>query len=364
MNKPMSLLYLVTGLLVSGLIFSSVAAGGKTIYSGLRSSNYGFGQDPGTAWMDKAVKNMASRFGATPCVIWIVNMWDAATTERHLSYYDANDIRAFLQVEPHGENVLTLIDTYLKKYKSHKCVMGFGVDVEWYSYGSDREEGTPVTDAVAKSWSERVRSHNSEYILFLKHFFPEYMPPTYREGLMFLSDSQEYPDIDRFLNETDSKTAWGVGYKVWAKSFTPAPAGMQFGYEADQKWWEKFNDPQKVIGDSLLKAAPNTQYVFWVDFTAKWVDWDWKTALTTPQTGTPAPFKILIQNGTVRIQNLPTEFSENCTAALFDMKGKTIIQKKLGQSNEMQLNAPVAKGCYTLKIINENQTSAHMVLIP
>jgi len=31
----------------------------------------------------------------------------------------------------------------------HKCVVGFGVDVEWY-YGVDEDSGLPVTDALAQ----------------------------------------------------------------------------------------------------------------------------------------------------------------------------------------------------------------------
>ena len=70
----------------------------------------------------------------------------------------------------------------------HPSMIGFGVDVEWYRKDISRL-GKPVTDAEAQTWVLNTTSHNPAYQVFLKHWLTEKMPPTYREGLVFIDDS-------------------------------------------------------------------------------------------------------------------------------------------------------------------------------
>ena len=176
--------------------------------------------------------------------------------EHTLDLFDENGFKVWLQVEPANADMLLLIDLVLNQYKHHPSVLGFGVDVEWYkSDGSPL--GTPITDEEAESWVKAIRAHNPNYRLFLKHWETEFMPPSYRDGIVFIDDGQQYESFDALVNEFSS----------WGEYFDPAPVGFQYGYLSDKPWWKNLNDPPSDIGNALLKEIPNTVSLFWVDFT-------------------------------------------------------------------------------------------------
>lgn len=252
--------------------------------AGLRSSAYGISPFPNSDWWVDSTGSMAAHFDdARPSVVWIVgvvegsscwlnfptsspdkeyphiissNYWDS--NEEYLNRFDEAGVQVWLQVEPSGADVSTLIDLVLEHYSSHPCVVGFGVDVEWYK-NKEYHEGQAVTDAEAQAWSEQVRSYNPDYGLFLKHWLSEKMPPTYREGIMFLDDSQIFGSLDEMVGE----------FKDWGQAFAPAPVGFQYGYPSDRPWWSDLSDPPQDIGQALLDEIPNATDLYWVDFTAE-----------------------------------------------------------------------------------------------
>ena len=85
------------------------------------------------------------------------------------------------------------------------------------------------------------------------------MPDNYREGMIFVDDSQELQTISSAKSE----------FRAWAKKFSGNPVMFQIGYPADRNLW----------GDSPInfaKAIINevTQYnnhvgIIWVDFSMK-----------------------------------------------------------------------------------------------
>jgi hypothetical protein len=258
--------------------------------SGLRVSSYGVGEPfPGTDYWSNTSRSMASRFqGATPALIWIVgimqfsrrgnatgrtvlnfpapdstssfpNIVFSATDENreYLEAFDQEGIQVWLQVEPANADIATLIQLVLDRYAVHPCVVGFGVDVEWFKWTSNNQEGTAITDNEAQAWSQLVRSYNPEYLLFLKHWLTSKMPPFYREGIMFLDDSQQFRSLNRMVNE----------FAEWGATFAPAPVGFQYGYSVDQVWWGNLADPPGDIGQEILNRIPNTTELYWVDFT-------------------------------------------------------------------------------------------------
>jgi hypothetical protein len=260
-----------------------------SLLAGLRSSSYG-PQEPFPGpdyWVDTSIA-MADLFpSATPSVVWIVGeiqmegtsgiaglnfpapdgqadaypdivFSDEDRNEEYFDRFDQNGVKVWLQVEPGDTDVLTLIDLILSRYGSHPCVIGFGVDAEWYRWDENSApEGTAITDADARAWSEKIRSYNPNYLLFTKHWLVEKMPPTYRTGMFFLDDSQEFSDLDSMVEE----------FKTWGEAFAPAPVGFQFGYEADRPWWDELDNPPQDIGQALLDNVSNTTGLYWVDFT-------------------------------------------------------------------------------------------------
>ena len=224
---------------------------------------------------------MSQKFsGASPVGIWIVSLYQSNNitqfnfpsegnsypyiqfistdqNESYLSRFDSVGINVWLQVEPGAAGMDTLIDLVLNKYKHHSCVKGFGVDVEWF-YAATNSGGRKLTDSMAQRWEQKVKSVDSSYTLFLKHYASSWMPAAYRGSILFVDDSQEFTSgLSQMVNE----------FKSWGTKFAPNNVAFQFGYPIDSTWWRQYADPPKSIGDALLAAIPNTYGLFWVDFT-------------------------------------------------------------------------------------------------
>ena len=288
-----------TGLVLMFLIFSVVSSGqkenvpdteseqsslSKVAYAGVRSSSYGIKPFPNCEEWKNAMLTMSSYFeGSSPGAVWIVGeladrqgcrlffpsdgksydhiiFTQEDVHETYLTCFDQTEIKVFLQVEPGNADVETLIDLVLDRYKHHPSVIGFGIDVEWHRESEKRGWGIPVKDNEAKAWEQRVRLHNSDYKLFLKHWDRNWMPPTYHGDIIFISDSQELASLDVMVDEFSN---------YWADYFRPNPVYFQIGYRSDRPWWEKFDTPPRTIGDAIIKEVEQETGIFWVDFTLR-----------------------------------------------------------------------------------------------
>jgi hypothetical protein len=260
--------------------------------AGLRSSPYGPKNGfPTPGYWLSSTRSMASRFaGAVPVLVWIVGTMESVegseteddftgrsklsfpspggefadivfsgtdANEPYLEEFDNNGFKVWLQVEPANADVETLIKLVLDRYGRHPCVIGFGIDVEWHSWSRQNNEGVEVSDIQAQAWSERVRAYKPGYQLFLKHWLESKMPSSYRQGLVFISDSQEFTSLEQMLAD----------FEAWGKAFATAPVGFQFGYPADGGWWRKLADPPAAIGRAILARIHNASDLIWVDFT-------------------------------------------------------------------------------------------------
>jgi hypothetical protein len=247
--------------------------------AGFRFSTYGPDYDPGPAYWVGVGQSMAGRFpGSVPEAVWIagrlhgegillsfpapsdhplIAVSEEDGNEAFLDLFDRIGGRVWLQVEPGHAPVDTLIDMMLTRYAHHPSVIGVGVDVEWYR-STQTPEGQAVSDEEAAAWLAAARTHNPNYRLFLKHWEIGKMPPTLRGGLMFIDDSQILPSLEAMVAE----------FAQWGRAFAPAPVGFQYGYESDRHWWRQLDDPPADIGRRILDAVPNTEGLYWVDFTA------------------------------------------------------------------------------------------------
>jgi hypothetical protein len=250
-----------------------------TLGAGFRYSIYGPAYDPGPAYWASVAERMTQKFpGSGPMGIWIIgdiegnqaylnfpgtsddlNIIFGKTddNEATLTYFDKHNIQVWLQVEPGDADMLKVIDLVLNRYKKHPCVIGFGVDVEWYHSKGDEAEGQPVTDAEAGAWVVAVRAHNPSYRLFLKHWDINWIPSTVRDGIVFVDDSQQFNSMQQMVDE----------FAVWGQHFAPAPVAFQYGYPDDKVWWGILKDPPADIGKAILAVVPNTSALYWVDFT-------------------------------------------------------------------------------------------------
>lgn len=253
-------------------------------FAGVRSSSYGIKPFPSPAQWGTYIKAMSGYFRhASPCAIWIVGIVSDQTgcflnfpsegeqlpdivfgetdeNEAYLNLFDESGITVFLQVEPANGDVPTLIDLVLKRYGHHKCVIGFGVDVEWYREHENPGWGVKVDDRTAETWERIVKTHHSDYRLFLKHWDRLWMPPNYRGDIVFVDDSQNLGSLDSMVEEFSS---------YWAAFFSPNTVLFQVGYESDRIWWQNLDNPPRSIGEAIGRRVAQDCGIFWVDFTLR-----------------------------------------------------------------------------------------------
>ena len=346
--------------------------------AGLRSSIYGFNSFPDATWWLNTASDMASRFpGATPSVIWILgyttddgcylnfpNPYPDSSfnqiyfsskdeNENYLNYFDQKGVKVWLQVEPGFADVSKLIDLALSQYGHHSSVIGFGIDVEWFrTSAANNEEGDAVADSEAAVWSARIKSYNQNYLFFTKHWLIEKMPPAFRTDMVFVDDSQDFPDMNSMINE----------FIEWSNAFSSSRVAFQFGYDADKPWWGKLSNPPKDIGDALIEKCPNISDLYWVDFTAYDI---WPKGFT-PTSVSGKNGKNLFSDYILK-QNYPNPFNpstkiefsipknEHVVLKIYDLPGHeitTLINKVLLRGNhKIEFNAKsLSTGIYYYKI--------------
>lgn len=264
---------------------------------GLRRSSYGLRAKNGDdAWWIAGAQAYAASFpGAQPVIIEIVSGYqdDGSTQfefarptayagpvdhmsfqrgrlnhEQALSAYDKAGVKTIIQFEPGDADMIHCIDVAHAALGQHPCIMGYGIDGEWFCTQQSRDKtGLPIPDADARAWTEKVLSLNKDYVFFIKHFEPSHLPPKYRdEHLWFMSDSQEFATVDELM----------MDFKAWADAVPGAATGYQFGYPKDRKWWSKLGNPPVDLGAQISRQIPSCRYLFWVDFTADKVQFDHK----------------------------------------------------------------------------------------
>ena len=178
--------------------------------------------------------------------------------EKILTKFDEVGINVWLQVEPGNNDLIELAKIVFKQYGHHSCVKGFGIDLKWWFTGDDGE-GSKLSDKDAKKIVDYVRSINPEYTVFAKHWDTRFMPPKYRDGMIFVDDSQGFETMTSVKNE----------FKEWADKFSDNPVFFQIGYEADEHLWVKNPmDFAKTIIDETTKYNKHVG-ILWVDFTMK-----------------------------------------------------------------------------------------------
>ncbi|OUM60605.1 carbohydrate-binding module family 18 protein [Piromyces sp. E2] len=188
-----------------------------------------------------------------------INYSDDDLFEDILTAFDNKKFNVWLQVEPGNNDLTTLANIVFKKYGHHSCVKGFGVDLEWWYRGYDFK-GKALSDLEAKRIVEYVRGFNENYTVLVKHWETSFMPPSYRDHMIFIDDNQGFKDsLDKMTKR----------FGKWAKKFPNNPVMFQIGYKKDEGIWE--NKPIEVA-KAVAKVASeyNKQVgILWVDYTMK-----------------------------------------------------------------------------------------------
>ncbi|MBN1980449.1 MAG: hypothetical protein JW795_02885 [Chitinivibrionales bacterium] len=191
-------------------------------------------------------------------------------SEKYFTYFDQNNVKVIVQVEPADADLKTLMDIIFKRYGKHQSIVGFGIDGEWYQCHLN-EWGKKVTDEEAKQWEAWVKTYNSSYILMLKH--PDknmtYLPPSYRGEIIFVNDCEARakksdPGVYKGYQEEFLPVM-----KSFADKYNPNLTIFQIGYPTTKPLWKDFPDPPKKVGSDILALCKQNIGIFWVDFGMK-----------------------------------------------------------------------------------------------
>ena len=373
------------------LLITITAIFGETKYAGFRSSRVMPGSFPQPLYWSNVCQIIANKFETTqPAGVWIVSTYwgnglcrlhfphpgngktyqdisfdSRDLNEPYLDMFDSTGVKVWLQVESGDANMDTLISLVMNRYKHHQCVLGFGVDNEWYFNSAANDYcGRKVTDEEAEQWENAVKEHDPNYTLTMKHWDTINMPPNYRGDIVFVDDSQDFDSLDEMANE----------FKYWGNFYKNNLVIYQFGYNSDvdsdgdddEDWWGVFADPAKSIGDKLFSQISNCLGIYWVDFTIKDVfpvnevmtkiDNRKSTVVTDFQLkqNYPNPF-----NGNTNIEfNLNT--SGSVKLHIFDVQGRlveTMVDESLpiGKYNfNLNMNG-LSSGIYYYQLICDEQ---------
>jgi hypothetical protein len=303
----------------------------------------------------QVIFNIASKYpDAKAWVTWGIGPYPELKTpltddqhEAAFTYLDGLPVSVFLETRPGGgANMVNLIDTYFKKFGKHKCLRGFGIDLEFYK---------AVSDADAKAMDEKLKSFNPEYRLFFKHWETGYMPKTYRGkgDLIFMSTSSEETPTSLIKQHAD-----------FCNSFSNSACGAQIGYPADEPsgpnhshptsgasydGWDKFKDPIKDWGDLFLKAVTSNtmEMVFtWVTVKSERFAWDLTKGATIPSSVAPelpsrGRFLRAERTGSGLTLKLADGLSQISVPAAADIMGRKVVAAQ---------GAGFASGRYFLRV--------------
>ena len=270
------------------------AGKGDVEWAGCRSSEYGIDPFPSASKWVSYVNKMSGYYeGSNGALIWIVGTIredrkdkkknycrlnfpnpstvsdttnilfyeDEDENEAALTAFDKAGFSVWLQVEPGDADLVTLATIVMNKYKSHPCVKGFGVDVEWIKPAGTNGYGTRLSDSDAKKIDEAVKAVNPNYSVFVKHWDSRWLPKTYRSDMIFVNDSQMFGSLEEMQED----------FQDWANHYAPNGVMFQIGYENDRDLWKpSFKLPARDLGAYLIDGLEKNgqkRGIIWVDFT-------------------------------------------------------------------------------------------------
>jgi hypothetical protein len=263
-----------------------------SIYVGWRSSEYGVhyqgdyngapqqpsasGKKP-ASWFASASQDMASKTSARARAsgIWIFGetISDVATYidfpgvdtayikfrndgldphEAYLTVFDNAGLKVWLQTEPQSADVNALTTLLMNRYGSHPCVLGVGIDAEWFPRN--------VTANDAASWTSHVKGYNTtsrRYKFFIKEYRIGRLPVDPQiADCVWICDSQGFGSENAMFTDDG-------GFDDWATHFAGSEIGFQVGYSADSNW-TRLLGIAKLSSDILARYA-NAKTVIWSD---------------------------------------------------------------------------------------------------
>lgn len=194
-----------------------------------------------------------------------------------LAYFDTYGIKVYLQVEAGMADMNTLITLVLDRFGHHECVVGFGIDIEWYPSPLDASgeyvgtidewdnvtnEWAPISNSDVEKFDKLIKSYNPKYRLFLKHWVESMVGGSGVSDVIYINDAQGYSGLSQLADE----------FTDWARTYKNNDVGFQIGYGSDEPWWKDYPDPVHDLGQHIYKEINKVNplqnvHIYWVDFT-------------------------------------------------------------------------------------------------
>jgi hypothetical protein len=175
--------------------------------------------------------------------------------EQALTTYDHEGVSVILELRPASTDVLNCFEVALAAFGQHRCLLGFGIDVDAYRIRESGDGvGLPITDADAQRWMERLLRFKPTALLVLKHFEPQYLPPTYRHpNLCLVTDDRGFA----------SQAEWLKSFRDWHRALGEASLGAFYGSETDASWAGAIPQAPIALGRALLHEWPHSGVLLW-----------------------------------------------------------------------------------------------------
>jgi hypothetical protein len=239
--------------------------GGIYVLGGIGTSetNMPFAKPPGSANIANCVFDTSGDWGPDPTPF--------------LNAYDAAGMDVILQVEPGLADISKLATMILNNFKSHPCVKGFGVDVEWWN-STGNSNDSPIPASVVNSLVAAIHAVNPAYKVVIKHYDSSVLPAGI-SGVTYLTDSCGFSNFNDAVSE----------YVSWAKKFSgpSTDIGYQMLYVGinsngrecnsgqacdcapnDRLWWGILTNPEVQLINAVYAGVPvaNIYSAYIVDF--------------------------------------------------------------------------------------------------
>jgi hypothetical protein len=220
-------------------------AGGIYVLGGIGTSetNMPFSKPPGSANIANVFYDTTGDWGPNP--------------EPFLNAFDAAGMEIILQVEPGKADISQLATMILNNFKNHPCIVGFGVDVEWWN-SSGNSNSNPIPVSIVNSLVNAVHAINPLYKVVIKHYDSSVLPSGI-SGVTYLLDGCGYNNFSEAV----------LDYVNWAQTFSSpnTDIGYQMLYVSiggdclpnDHNWWGSLNNPEVQLISAVYASVPTAK---------------------------------------------------------------------------------------------------------
>lgn len=248
---------------------------GSDLYYGTTGSRHGIKPYPSKEQWLNYINMISESSNNEPAILWVVGSYqsngiklnfpgsddkskkvyfsDIDLNEQYLDFFDKNNIRVFLLLEPGSADLKMAISAVLNKYSNHKSISGVCLDLEWYKIDSSNPFGLTHTVSDIENLLNHINEYNEKYKLILKHWDINKIEKYDNKNLIYLQSMEGIKSIEELIDR----------HKIWSRFYYPNSIGIEVGFIKDLKFWNSFKEPLKEIPLIMDKLTSEKSSFFW-----------------------------------------------------------------------------------------------------